>query len=219
MNINQPRNTYAIEAEDLIVQRLFQAVVSKKLSGPGYFLDIGAFHPINHSNTYLLYLDGWRGVNVEPNPDTFEDFARYRPEDRNINIGISDRASSLLYHRFQDPLVNGFFSQAHVDMLVERGYIYLGSEQITCVGINDFLAANVNTEIDFLNIDIETNEGVVFAEWNWRDFKPKVICAEIFAVGVADVLESPVARILSQNDYVLVSRVFHSAFFVHSSAL
>ena len=37
-------------------------------SMPGYFLEIGAFHPENLSNTCFLEREGWHGVCVEPMP-------------------------------------------------------------------------------------------------------------------------------------------------------
>src|SRR5690242_9964329 len=37
---------------------------------PQRFLDIGAYHPIDNSNTRALYEAGWSGVLVEPQPYT-----------------------------------------------------------------------------------------------------------------------------------------------------
>lgn len=45
------------------------------------YVDIGAFHPYRGSNTYALYLRGWRGVVVEPNPAKTELFRLIRPLD------------------------------------------------------------------------------------------------------------------------------------------
>lgn len=33
-----------------------------------FYIDIGAFHPISKSNTYIFYKRGSRGMCVEPNP-------------------------------------------------------------------------------------------------------------------------------------------------------
>jgi hypothetical protein len=53
------------------------AWILNKFSTPGYFLEIGAFHPTDLSNTYDLELAGWRGVSVDPVPAG--DWAGLRP--------------------------------------------------------------------------------------------------------------------------------------------
>jgi hypothetical protein len=56
----------------------------------GKFLDIGCYHPTKHNNTYLMYKNGWSGINIDLNPLAIELFDFMRPRDININIGISD---------------------------------------------------------------------------------------------------------------------------------
>ena len=56
--------SYSQQAEDLSIQRYFG---EEKMNG--FFVDVGAFDPIKYSNTYLFYKKGWRGINIEPNPD------------------------------------------------------------------------------------------------------------------------------------------------------
>src|SRR5438045_8009791 len=64
--------------EDLAVLRHFEDRV-------GYFVDVGAHHPIRLSNTYLLYRCGWSGINVDANPDGIELFRKKRPRDLTIH--------------------------------------------------------------------------------------------------------------------------------------
>ena len=59
----------------------------------GKFLDIGCYHPTRHNNTYLMYKNGWSGINIDLNPLTIELFKFMRPSDININIAISDSES------------------------------------------------------------------------------------------------------------------------------
>jgi len=37
--------------------------------GRGFYVDVGAYQPQSGSNTYKLYLKGWSGITIEPNPD------------------------------------------------------------------------------------------------------------------------------------------------------
>lgn len=54
----------------------------------GYFVEIGAYDGLHHSNTWLLESEfGWDGLLVEPNPDMFRKLTANRP-----NCALSDKA-------------------------------------------------------------------------------------------------------------------------------
>ena len=57
----------------------------------GYYVDIGAHHPVKYSNTYLLWLNGWSGINIDPLPNVMALFDKYRPKDINLNIVIQKK--------------------------------------------------------------------------------------------------------------------------------
>ena len=56
------KKTYSQFGEDLYIESFFK---SQKI---GKYVDLGAFHPMRLSNTYLLYKKGWSGTNVDLNP-------------------------------------------------------------------------------------------------------------------------------------------------------
>ena len=62
---------------------------------PGFYVDLGAFDPVSHSNTFLLHLLGWQGLNVDANPLFIEAFKKKRPKDINIHAGVSDKEERL----------------------------------------------------------------------------------------------------------------------------
>ena len=66
----------------------------------GFYVDVGAFHPIVGSNTYKLYLRGWRGITIEPCPDNAR---RLRPAETVVKSWLRLLAPSLaacaLLHR------------------------------------------------------------------------------------------------------------------------
>ena len=53
------QTSFSQEGEDLILQRYFEGKTK------GFFVDIGAHHPIRFSNTYHFYRRGWRGMVVQ----------------------------------------------------------------------------------------------------------------------------------------------------------
>ena len=60
-------------------------------------MDVGANDPDQNSVTKLFYLAGWRGINIEPNPDMIELLEKNRPEDTNLKVGISDKPGTLAH--------------------------------------------------------------------------------------------------------------------------
>jgi len=66
--------SYAQNFEDVILERIFKDKES------GFYVDIGACHPVYDSVTYHFYLKGWSGINVEPQPGLFPSLRRYGSE-------------------------------------------------------------------------------------------------------------------------------------------
>ncbi|MDX9799068.1 MAG: hypothetical protein RBT05_09445 [Bacteroidales bacterium] len=75
--------SFSQEGEDMLLSKLFE------LNEKGFFVDIGAHHPIRFSNTYKLYLKGWRGINIDAMPNSMDLFKKYRSEDINLEIPIA----------------------------------------------------------------------------------------------------------------------------------
>ena len=53
---------YSQEGEDMILGKIFSG------QKHGFYVDVGAHHPLRFSNTYLFYLKGWRGINIDAMP-------------------------------------------------------------------------------------------------------------------------------------------------------
>lgn len=87
--------SYSQDAEDLTFLSCFYRENSQNYKGT--YLDIGAYHPERFSNTYLLYLLGWRGVNVEANPNLIPPFIRSRPLDRTLNFAVGKSSPISLF--------------------------------------------------------------------------------------------------------------------------
>jgi hypothetical protein len=97
--------SYAQEGEDIVLKRIFGG------QSTGFYVDVGAHHPMRLSNTYSFYKLGWRGINIEPNPDSFNLFTKYRSKDINLNCGIALDKGNLEYYMFDEPALNTFDSE------------------------------------------------------------------------------------------------------------
>lgn len=65
----------------------------------GTYVDAGANDPDKDSVTEYFYLKGWRGINIEPIEKWHQALKANRPEDINLNYGISDKEGSLKFYR------------------------------------------------------------------------------------------------------------------------
>jgi FkbM family methyltransferase len=90
------KRSHSAHGEDLLICHWLQHH-GCKLSDACY-VDVGAAHPIELSNTYLLYRAGARGILVEPDPDQARVLRAKRPKDIVVNAGVAfdERRSARL---------------------------------------------------------------------------------------------------------------------------
>lgn len=77
--------SYSQNGEDILLEAIFYK------QQKGFYVDVGAHHPIKYSNTFLLYKRGWRGINIDAMPGSMKTFAKYRKGDINIECGVGSR--------------------------------------------------------------------------------------------------------------------------------
>lgn len=66
-------------------------ILAELLPGKGIYVDVGANHPKECSNTWRLYQRGWRGMLIEPLPDAWPALLLERREDRLCPVAASNR--------------------------------------------------------------------------------------------------------------------------------
>ena len=78
------KKTYAMVKEDVFINNYFKKNI-------GFFVDVGAYHPLELSNTYLLYKQNWNGINIDTSEFSIDLFNYMRPKDLNYNCAISNK--------------------------------------------------------------------------------------------------------------------------------
>ncbi|PPC91038.1 MAG: hypothetical protein CTY34_05470 [Methylobacter sp.] len=176
-------NTYAQHGEDIFLLNIFRLL---KIDKPNY-LDIGAHHPINISNTALLYKFGSRGVNVEANPNLIELFLQIRPEDKTINVGVSDLADEMNFYMIDDYSGRNTFEKLEADKFVTEnpGFKITKVLKIKVITINEIVRNFFwKKPLDFLTIDVEGLDERIIRSLDFNLCRPKIICIEtVDAVG------------------------------------
>src|SRR3989344_8171155 len=98
----KPKYSYSQLGEDLILDFFLKG------KGSGFYVDVGAYHPINLSNTYKFYKRGWSGINIEPNYTKFRLFEEQRSKDINLNIGIGGASLKAQFFVFDADTLSAF---------------------------------------------------------------------------------------------------------------
>lgn len=175
LSANYRKISYSQSGEDLIVKFIFDELSIFK---PG-FLDVGAHHPYYLSNTALLYESGSRGINIEPDPFLFENFVKYRNEDINLNIGISDRNGEQDFYVLNAPTLNTFSKRDAERFGFEGVYKIEKILKLQTERIQNVVTKYANNKFpQFLNIDAEGIDEIIIDSIDFSSSYPIVICIE-----------------------------------------
>tara|TARA_B100001093_G_C26644988_1_gene934909 strand:+ start:144 stop:872 length:729 start_codon:yes stop_codon:yes gene_type:complete len=174
----------------------------------GIFLDIGCYHPTRHNNTYLMYKNGWSGINIDLNPLTIELFNFMRPRDININIGISDTEDEKKLYFIDELNTQNTLDENQLNFLKDHHNIKdheIIEKKIRTKSIVTILKQHQLFHIDFMNLDIEGHELRVLKTIDFEKIKIKYLCVEMIEHNKKSVENNEkVKNLLIQNNYKLV---------------
>ena len=167
-----PSMFYAQNFEDVYLWRCFGT------SKSGFFVDVGAEQPVIDSVTYKLYLNGWRGVNIEPQPEYFKQLEIMRPEDINLNIAIGlAEDTSLDFFATTDAIGLAGFGESARNELIKQGHNPVRIK-VEVNSLDNVCSAKNIREIDFLKIDAEGHELQVLRSFSFTLIRPKLVIIE-----------------------------------------
>ena len=171
---NLKKHSYSQCGEDLLVQYIFNL---RGIQSPSY-IDIGANDPYFLSNTAMFYERGSRGINIEANPTLHANFKILRPEDINLNIGISDKEDELDFYIMSDNTLSTF-SKEECDAMLLHGKTLAEVKKIKLTTVSNILDTYFNGQSpDFMSIDVEGMDFQILQSINYEHASPKVICVE-----------------------------------------
>jgi FkbM family methyltransferase len=208
--------TLSQSAEDIIIEKILKDAKKNK----GIFVDVGCNHPIEYNNTYLLYLRGKRGINIDGNADLIKLYSKYRNNDTNLNYLISDKEEEVVFNLSHKDKI----STIHFDEIEEGNEKQFPTHlrtKMTTKTLNTVLIENNIVgagEIDLLCIDVENHDFEVISSIDLNKYQPYLVVIEILNLDINNPTANKTYNLLYQNGYKLKHFVFSNGFFIREQA-
>ena len=206
--------SYSQQGEDVILRILFDGVQR------GFYVDVGAFHPIQYSNTYYFYKRGWHGINIDATPGVLRAFKRCRPSDINLEAAVAMGNKQVTLFMFKEGGLNTL-SPGLVEFHGKQATRQVVSSKVVRTRtLAEILDAHKSPEqpIDFLSVDVEGYELEVLQSNNWQKYVPRVVlCEDLTLTNLEEIGNSEVYNFLRAKGYGLFSKCFHTLIFAHAS--
>jgi len=202
--------SWSQEGEDLILSRYFE---NKKTTG--FYVDVGAHHPLRFSNTYKFYKRGWHGINIDAMPGSMDLFNRLRHRDINLERAVSDSKQILTYYAFNEPALNGFSKDLSIFRDGLKDYKIIYKKDIETLTLEEILDQYMpkDKKIDFLSIDVEGLDFAVLKSNNWNKYAPELILIEICGSTLDELLNNEVTLCLRQFGYTIYAKCVNTIIF------
>jgi FkbM family methyltransferase len=162
--------------EDRIVHYLFASMGINAVS----YIDIGANNPVSWNNTYLFYMEGCRGVLIEPDFNFNERIKSIRPNDIIINAAINDEGDKHADFFVFDPPSLNTLSKEEAEIRIQSGAIKLvETRSIKLVTIENIIKENLNDILPHLiSLDVEGVDYIVLKSFDFKKYPVPVWIVE-----------------------------------------
>lgn len=170
------RLSYAQRMEDEHLRLIFAG------EPPGFYVDVGGGHPVADNVSFAFYLQGWRGLVVEPQARLAALHRKIRPRDVVIESLVGRHEGDATFHEVER--LHGFSSMR---LAQAREAERLGA-RVTAVTKPVTTLARLFEhhdvgDIAFLKVDVEGAEADVIAGMDLARWRPRVLIIEAVEPG------------------------------------
>lgn len=150
----------------------------------GFFVEVGAFDGISHSNTIGLVRRGWSGIAVEPDPSsaglcrqTYRAFPNMRVEE--VAIGRLPQAEVTLMQAGTLSSISNDMIGLYQNHEWAKDSLTGRSVQVESTSLDALLELHAPPKIDLLVVDVEGAEEDVFGGFSLEKWRPVVVIVEL----------------------------------------
>jgi FkbM family methyltransferase len=144
----------------------------------GFYIDVGAGHPVYDNVSFAFYLAGWRGITIEPNPALAALARSVRPRDL-LHEGLcgANEGQATLYLQ---PEFHGLSTTVAEHAQAAEKEVNRSAEAVTLpmTTLKALCEQGAPASFEFLKVDVEGAEADVLRGADFSRFRPKVIIVE-----------------------------------------
>jgi FkbM family methyltransferase len=217
--IKYKKSSYSFNGVDLIINYIFKNLKN------GFYIDVGAQHPISNNNTYLLHKKGWKGINIDLDQRNIDLFNIARSKVINLNFAVSDvdGETDLFFYHEGSPINTlskevSNFQKAKISKV----------KKIRTKTLNSILEnIDLKEKINYMNIDVEGEEEKILKGFDIKKYKPDVISIEYLDLkmnklefknnDIKRLMESNIYKYFINNDYFFINWLHGDLIFVHKN--
>ena len=170
----------------------------------GVFVDVGANHYSNGSNTFYLESRlGWSGIAIDPQVEFAAGYSAHRTRTRFFSFFVSDRSdeSATFYLVPSNPRVASSDRRFAEEVGTGKSMYETRTVSVPTVRLTDLLDRLGISRFDLLSIDVELAEPKVLAGFDIHRFRPSFVCIE----GHQQVRQQ-ILDYFAANGYVLLGK-------------
>lgn len=181
------RVSFSQFGEDLLI---FDHLFNRAGHPKGIYIDAGCFDPFRYSNTRLLSLLGWKGINIDAAEDVVEKFKRHRPKDHNVCAALSDRETTMQLVGKEGLATRRLAECSDPDL----------SSAIRTTTLETVLKTSPFAEcsVDLLDIDCEMHDLEVLSGFPFDNIRPLLISVEAHTQSEMD----DICGLLNKREYL-----------------
>jgi len=214
--------SFSSDGEDYVLYKYLQGIKN------GIYIDVGSNHPVRHSNTFLFYLMGWRGICIDPIPQLKSKYKKYRKNDLFINAGIIGSLSApseLKFYYYKDFPDNSTFDPKRASEL-ERLFNRRPTSvtDIPVISVSNVVDSiekikSNDKELKLLNLDTEGYELGILENFFSHRCYPWIVCVEELGNTAESVLNGQIYKLMKDNNYTLGAKTFLSSIYIRKDVL
>jgi len=199
--------SYSEYAEDLILRDHLSNIKRD------FYVDVGCNRPVRGNNTFRLYLQGWRGINIDGNEKLIQKFKKLRSKDLNLTAIVSNEKKEVTFFISDTDRVSTI-SRSQKEENIKR-WNYTREVKMVSKTLEEILDEHLpaNQQIDFLNIDVEGHDYEVVQSLNFNKYRPTIICIEAHDFAIEKFNENLIATYLISIDYKIIAATYPNVFF------